>query len=116
MTSNEHYSCTVDTDDIPRRRAQVQRLREGLLARRRDGDEIRLRFAPELDGVLAEFVRDESACCTFYDFELESGQAWVTLTIRAPDGARPLLDELDRAFGDGAPGPDGGLDPTPSAG
>lgn len=98
MTEPADYRCTLSLDDLPARTDQIQRLVDGLRSRERDGRRVRLSFDPSVTGVVAAFVRDESACCAFYDFAVEERDDAVELTVGAPAGAEPLLDSLYAAF------------------
>lgn len=98
MSETADYRCTLSLHELPARTDQVQRLVDGLRSRERDDRRVRLRFDPSLTGVVAAFVRDESACCAFFDFAVEERADAVQLTVEAPAGAEPLLDSLYAAF------------------
>lgn len=104
MTESAGYRCTLSLDELPARTDQVQRLIDGLQSRERDERRVRLRFDPSLSGVVDAFVRDESACCAFYDFAVEERADAVQLTVEAPAGAEPLLESLYAAFEPGRRG------------
>jgi DNA-binding transcriptional MerR regulator len=56
---------------------------------------VRVRFARSADvAAIAALVAAEQACCRFFSFMLEVDDEAVTLTVAAPDEARPILDEL----------------------
>lgn len=57
---------------------------------------VRLRFAPEegLAAALAALAEAEHGCCAFFDFAVGIRADEVTLDVRAPAEARPLLDQL----------------------
>lgn len=82
----KRYVCTLDPADAPARRAQgeemVQRLRGA--TRLEDGLELRLRGSDGTEELVADFVRDESRCCSFFSFETHRDGEDVVLTMTAP--------------------------------
>ena len=48
---------------------------------------------------LAAIVAAEAECCPFLTMDLREERGVVTLTITAPPGAEPIVDELAAAFG-----------------
>ncbi len=99
MTEPTRYTCTVTPGEAPDRIEQVRALTDGLLSRERDGQQLRLRFDPSLATVVEAFVRDESRCCSFYEFDLERTEQAVELRVWAPPEAQELLGRLHDAFG-----------------
>lgn len=93
------YVCTTTPEDAPRRKVQIEDLAAGLISRRRDGQEVRLRFDPALAEQVHAFVRDESECCEFYEFEVSETPDAVQLRVSAPGEAEPLLESLFEVFG-----------------
>jgi hypothetical protein len=47
---------------------------------------------------LAAIVAAEAECCAFLDMHLRPGTELIELTISAPAGAEPVLEELVAAF------------------
>lgn len=99
MTDPQPYTCTVTPQEAPARRAQVQRLAQGLRSRQRHAREVRLRFDAHLAPLVAAFVRDEARCCGFFEFAITEDQQAVELRVRGPEGAEPLLASLFEVFG-----------------
>jgi hypothetical protein len=66
----------------------------------RRGGEALLRFrnGPDTHKRLAAVVAAESECCSFLAMELRDTAEMVELSIRAPDGAEPGLDDIVAAF------------------
>ena len=101
MTDSTRYACTITPADVPDRVEQVRALTDGLVSRERDGQQVRLRFDPSVAPVVEAFVRDESRCCSFYEFNLEHSARAVELSVWAPAEAQQLLQSLYDAFGPG---------------
>ena len=70
----------------------------GLLAVDADSASATLRFRPEVRGRLAAIVAAEAECCPFLSLDLADEPGAVRLTISAPAGAAPVLQELVAAF------------------
>ena len=98
MTDGRRYTCTMAPDELPDRLEQLRALKKGLLGRERDGQQVRLRFDRCVAPVVETFVHDESACCSFYEFDLEHTDRAVVLTVWAPAEADELLQSLYEAF------------------
>ena len=60
----------------------------------------RFRFSDDIDvAALANLAASEQRCCSFLTFGLGFGPGQVTLEIRGPADARPLLDEFVQLAG-----------------
>ena len=102
MSDPTQYACTLTTVELPDRIEQLDTLNENLLSRERNGQQVRLRFAASAASTVEAFVRDESRCCSFYEFNLERTTDAVELWVVAPSEAEELLTSLYEAFGDGS--------------
>lgn len=104
MSTDSPYVCTLSEQDVPARTHQIRQLADGLRARHRSPGRVQLRFAGELADIVDQFVRDESACCSFFEFAIDERDDEVQLTVQAPAEAQPLLDSLHETLA--APQPD----------
>lgn len=92
------YACTLDAAGRRARQTQADALRSALRRRRREGRRVRLEFDPEAVEWVAEFVRDESACCAFFTFDLHAAPDDLRLDVTAPAGGEAMLDALWQSF------------------
>ena len=106
MRDADAYQCTLPSDEVPGRMAQIRRLTHGLQSRTRADGVVHLEFAADLVDEVHEFVGDESRCCSFYEFVVEERDGAVHLTVRAPAAAQALLDGLHAVFEPEAHTPD----------
>lgn len=86
-------ACTLDSADQSERIARWRFLLQGARRTEIDGG---LRLSPPEHIDVAELLRlvaAERECCAFLTFDLHLG-AEVTLEVRAPGGARSVLDEV----------------------
>ncbi|MEA2332569.1 MAG: hypothetical protein QOH58_2707 [Thermoleophilaceae bacterium] len=94
-------ACTLSVDELPRRAAEIGELaRHALLGMDRGERSVELRFAPDA-GTLARIealVAAESRCCAFLGFAIDRRADATALTITAPAGAEPALEELAGMF------------------
>ena len=95
----DEIACTLDPDDLNRRRVD---LLPGLIAksvgREELPDGLRWRFTQE-DGLLAQIatvIDAERRCCRFLRFELivESNSGDISLSATGPAGSRDFLATL----------------------
>lgn len=80
-------ACTLDQASRRDRVGVMAELGESLLAVEAEGRAASLSFAPERRESLEDFVRVESACCAFFEFELTTGADGTRLRVSAPEGA-----------------------------
>jgi hypothetical protein len=100
VSETSRFVCTLDHDDAPRRREQMARLARQLTDHATDGERrARLTFPATAAPLVEEFVRDESACCSFFTFAVEPAGESVRLRITAPEGAEGILHGLLDALG-----------------
>jgi arsenate reductase (thioredoxin) len=98
-------ACSLGAADLKQRLAHVEALGEAALVEvERSGAETRLRFrsGETTRASLERFVEDERACCPFLDFTLAERADLIELTIAAPPGAEPIVEELTSAFSSAA--------------
>lgn len=100
MSETSRFVCTLEPEDGPRRGEQITELAQQLLDHTTEGDRrSRLTFPATATSLVEEFVRDESACCSFFTFEIEPVGETVHLHIVAPEGAEGMLGGLLEALG-----------------
>src|SRR4051812_15849153 len=101
MTTELPIACALSAGDLNDRLAEIADLgREALREAELAGLRAELRFvrAPGIPQRLARIVAAESECCAFLTMTVrEDGDAMV-LTIAAPEGAEPVLEELVDGF------------------
>ena len=101
MPSELPIACTLIATDLHERLAEMAAIgRAALIGAERDGTRAVLRFRPvdETRRRLEAVVAAEAECCAFLDMALRNEEAAVVLTIDAPPGAEPVLDDLAAAF------------------
>jgi hypothetical protein len=101
MTHIQPIACTLDPAQMPQRRDEIRALgRAGLQAVERGARQLTLRF--RRDAAIRErverIVAAESSCCAFLDFTLADEKEAIVLTIAAPEGAEPAMQELAELF------------------
>jgi hypothetical protein len=95
-------ACSLTADEMPARLAEMASVgRDALDSADADGTRAVLRFRRHAGtrDRLAAIVAAESECCAFLVTELVDEAQAVVLTIEAPQGAEPVLDQLVEAFG-----------------
>jgi len=101
MASEVPIACTLGATELRQRLAEMRDIgRVALLGVDRRRGLAVLRFRPDADRRrrLAAIVAAEADCCAFLEMTLgEDGDA-VALSISAPVGAEPVLDDLIAAF------------------
>jgi hypothetical protein len=102
MTSELPIACTLSPTDLSQRLAEMRDLgRAALLDVERDAARAVLRFRgdDETRSRLATVVAAEAQCCAFLDMTVSDDERdAVSLEIRAPAGAEPVVDDLVGAF------------------
>src|SRR5687768_3520948 len=99
MPSDLPIACSLSADELPRRLDAIGAVgRSSLLAAESDGARALLRFRPAAREELAAIVAAEAECCAFLSMELRDESDAVVLTIQAPAGGQPLVDELVSVF------------------
>ncbi|MCI4084757.1 heavy metal-responsive transcriptional regulator [Streptomyces sp. MMS21 TC-5] len=85
-------ACTLDGAELGERTAQWRAMTAQATSREEITDGVRLAFpsTPELAALAAA----EQDCCAFFDFTLNLAPTHLTLTVRAPEAAGPLLADL----------------------
>jgi hypothetical protein len=94
-------ACTLDVGQLKDRLAEMNAVgRNALRAVEPGSRRAVLRFARKeaVRERLARIVEAESRCCAFMGFELRERADEIVLTISAPEGAEPVLDDLVAAF------------------
>jgi hypothetical protein len=92
-------ACTLTAGDLRDRLAWIATInRDALRGYDRADLTLRLRYAPQAVQQVGELMRQEQACCAFLTFEMHEQTDAVTLTIKAPEEARSMVDALFEAF------------------
>ena len=90
-------ACSLDEAQLPDRAAAMARLGTSLVAVQADGRRAELGFATDRERV-DEFVRAESGCCPFFEFDVANGGGETTLRVGAPEGGEWAVRSLVAGF------------------
>jgi hypothetical protein len=104
MPTDLPIACSLTADELPARLADMEAIgRDALLAVVTSGRRATLRFRSRAATRerLAAIVAAESQCCAFLKFGLVDAGDALVLSIDAPPGAEPVLDDLVAAFDHG---------------
>jgi hypothetical protein len=94
-------ACSLSAAELPARLAEMTALgSEALIDIERSDQIATLRFdrSPGIADRVAAIVAAESECCAFLRTELSDDAGRLVLTITAPPGGEPVLDDLVAAF------------------
>jgi cytochrome c-type biogenesis protein len=108
MSEQVPIACTLTAAELPKRMAEMAAVGQASLIALQTGEHFaQLRFRREADTAerLAAIVAAESGCCGFLAMRLDDEPGALRLTIEAPEGAEPVLDELVEAFAGEPQGP-----------
>jgi hypothetical protein len=101
MSTELPIACSLSAGELHVRQAQIADLgRDAFVEACIEASHADLRFkggAAVRDRV-ERFVAAESECCPFLTMRVEETSTDVCLSIDAPDGAEPVLEELVAAF------------------
>ncbi|SNR68794.1 hypothetical protein SAMN06265360_114143 [Haloechinothrix alba] len=99
MTDDEAFTCQLSEQDVRRRDENDRALAAELAGYEWEDDRHAvLTFASRSDHLVREFVREESGCCSFFDFDIRDTGDAVRLRVSAPHGAEQMLQALVSAF------------------
>ena len=101
MSTELPIACSLSPTELPARLSEIGDLGgTALLSSRTDGARAELRFArrPGVRERVDAIVAAESRCCGFLAMSVGDERDAIVLTIEAPPGARPVLQELVDAF------------------
>ena len=104
MADSPPLACTLSASDLTRRLGDIRAFGDkALISSESAGREAVLRFrrGPGTLAALTGIVAAERECCAFLALNLDEQPDGVVLTIRAPQGAEPVMQELVAAFGPG---------------
>lgn len=91
-------ACTLDSSDFNGRVADIRGLASRhLLSSRREPLRLYLSYAAAALPEVQHLVAQESECCAFLDFHIQTAER-VELTITAPESAASVADELFAHF------------------
>ena len=94
-------ACSLDADRLSKRLAGISALgRSSLISAESTDRTANLRFRPGEDTAerLAAIVAAEAECCAFLAMDVREEPNALRLTIEAPNGAEPVLEEIVKAF------------------
>jgi hypothetical protein len=93
-------ACTADADEIPKRIAQVERMRAALdhLDRTEHGLLLHFPNDPAVEADVRRFAVDEKRCCQFWGFEIRTTPGQLTLRWDGPPDVADFLDRLHAYF------------------
>lgn len=101
MSAELPIACSLTATELPKRLAEMATLGQAALVdAHTTPTRAELRFAAG-DGVrqrVDAIVVAESSCCSFLTMTVSDEPDLVVLTIDAPEGAEPVLEELVTAF------------------
>ena len=106
MPTDPPVACSLDAGALSDRLAHMAELGgAALLDARIDGRRALLRFAAgkEVRSRLDGIVVAEARCCPFLGMDVTEESGSLTLTIVAPTGAEPVVEDLVAAFTRRAP-------------
>jgi len=101
MPTDPPIACSLDAGALSDRLAHMAELGgAALLDARIDGRRALLRFTAgnEVRGRLEGIIAAEARCCPFLGMDVTEESGRLTLTIVAPAGAEPVLDDVVAAF------------------
>jgi hypothetical protein len=102
MPTDPPIACSLSASEQSSRLAEMDAIgRSALLAAGTSDKQATLRFRTggSTRARLSAIVAAESECCRFLDMNLHDRAKVIELTISAPAGAEPILEELVGAFG-----------------
>ena len=91
-------ACSLASDQLPEREAELAALGQSLLTVEAEGGRAVLGFAVGERPRLERLVRAESACCPFFAFELAERDRLIELRVSAPAGAESAVQALVAGF------------------
>jgi hypothetical protein len=101
IPSDLPIACSLTADELPKRLAEMADIGAAdLLTSYTSGGQALLRFRrrPSTQVRLEAIVAAESECCSFLAMELRDAGDEVELTVTAPAGAEPVLEDIVAAF------------------
>jgi cytochrome c-type biogenesis protein len=100
-------ACSLDAGDMTERYAEMSALGRASLIEAEQGVRhavLRFRDGDRTADKLAAIVAAEAECCAFLSMDVRDEPDGLQLTIEAPEGAEPMLEEMVNAFrGEAAP-------------
>lgn len=94
-------ACSLSSADYRRRLAAISEVGSSALIEveeRARETVMRFRHSSETRDKLRTIVAQEAECCAFLDLSLEADDDELVLTLRAPEEARPIVDDLIGSF------------------
>ena len=96
--NDEDISCKLTTPELQKRKETVlASLKAQILEKKEvpNGYSFKFKGTDAIVDELAEFVKSERSCCSFFVFTLsfsgDNSEAWLTLT--GPEGAKEMISE-----------------------
>jgi len=96
VTSPESpIACSLDADQLDERLGDWRSVLARVTERTEIDRGLRLRFESTVPASqLADLAEREQQCCSFFEFAVRIDESGVSLEVRTPADARPILDEL----------------------
>jgi hypothetical protein len=94
-------ACSLSAADYRERLAAISEVGSSSLIAVQEGPRetvMRFRHSSETRDGLRTIVAQEAECCAFLDVSLRALEDELVLTLRAPEEARPIVDDLIRSF------------------
>lgn len=94
-------ACSLSAADYRERLAAISEIGSSSLITVQEGPRetvMRFRHASETRDKLRMIVSQEAKCCAFLDLSLRTLKDELVLTLRAPEEARPIVDDVIRSF------------------
>jgi hypothetical protein len=98
MTTDTPIACSLSADELPARLAEVRAVGKDALLAVTPGGSLHFRADDTTRERLEAIVAAESQCCSFLRFELAEESGELMLSVSAPDGAEPIVQDLVNAF------------------
>ena len=106
MSTDEPLACTLTAAQMPERLAEIRAIgADALLSSETSASRsalLRFRASSATRARLRALIAAEAECCAFLSFALADEADAVLLTISAPEGGEPIMQELVCAFRDEA--------------
>jgi hypothetical protein len=93
-SQDDPIACTLRPELVRYRLDEWQRVLDDVVERTPVDGGLRLRFGTTPAPIVADLASREKACCSFFEFAVESDGQGVSLEVRAPVEARELVHQL----------------------
>lgn len=97
VTPEQPIACTLTPGEAVHRLGEWRSLigeAAGPPQRTDRGARVHFPHTPDLERRVRALAAAETACCSFFEFDVRADGGDLTLDIEAPDDAQPLVEEL----------------------